>query len=84
MLPSGRNKQDVIEALTKKSEELDAGLSTSRVVQGRSAAHDWLKHGLPGRSERTRVVYRDALAPLLEKIGERPLRNLTVGRWRQV
>ena len=27
---SGRTKQDVIEALKKKSEELDAGLSTSR------------------------------------------------------
>src|SRR5260370_1906605 len=74
---SGRTKQDVIEALKKKSEELDAGLSTSRSYAVESAAHDWLEHGLPGRSERTRQVYRDALAPLLAKIGKRPLRDLT-------
>jgi len=76
---SGRTKQDVIEALKKKSEELDAGLSTSRSYTVESAAHDWLEHGLPGRSERTRQVYRDALAPLLAKIGKRPLRDLTAG-----
>ena len=77
---SGRTKQDVIEALKKKkSEELDAGLSTFRSYTVESAAHDWLEHGLPGRSERTRQVYRDALAPLLAKIGKRPLRELTAG-----
>ena len=76
---SGRTKQDVIEALKKKSEELDAGLSTSRSYTVQAAAQDWLEHGLPGRSERTRQVYRDALAPLLAKIGKRPLRDLTAG-----
>ncbi len=76
---SGRTKQDVIEALKKKSEELDAGLSTSRSYAVNRAAYDWLEYGLPGRSERTREVYRDALAPLLEKIGKRPLRDLTAG-----
>jgi hypothetical protein len=76
---SGRTKQDVIEALKKKSEELDVGLSTSRSYTIESAAHDWLEYGLPGRSERTREVYRDALAPLLAKIGKRPLRDLTAG-----
>jgi hypothetical protein len=55
---SGRTKQDVVEALKKKSEELDAGLSTSRSYTVRAAASDWLEHGLPGRSERTREVYR--------------------------
>src|SRR5215471_3097164 len=45
---SGRTKQDVIEALKKKSEELDAGLSTSRSYSAGPAAHDWLEHGLPG------------------------------------
>ena len=69
---SGRTKQDVIEALKKKSEELDAGLNTSRSYTVESAAHDWLEYGLPGRSERTRELYRDALAPLLAKIGKRP------------
>ena len=76
---SGRTKKDVIEALKKKSEELEAGLSTSRSYTVESAAHDWLEHGLPGRSERTRVLYRDALAPLLAKIGKRRLRDLTAG-----
>ena len=44
---SGRTKQDVIEALKKKSEELDAGLSTSRSYKVEAAAYDWLEHGLP-------------------------------------
>src|SRR6476469_7617383 len=55
---SGRTKQDVVEALKKKSEELDAGLSTSRSYTVEAAARDWLEFGLPGRSERTRELYR--------------------------
>ena len=50
---SGRTKQDVIEALKNKNEELDAGLSTSRSYTIKAAACDWLELGLPGRSERT-------------------------------
>ena len=76
---SGRTKQDVVEALKKKNEELEVGLNTSRSYTVEVAAHDWLEHGLPGRSERTRELYRDALAPLLTKIGKRPLRDLTAG-----
>lgn len=37
----------------------------------------WLESGLPGRSERTRVLYQDGLAPLRAKIGHRPLTELT-------
>jgi len=74
---SGRSKQDVLDALKRKNEELDAGLKTSRAYTVRKAASDWLEHGLPGRSERTHTIYRDGLAPLLDKIGERPLRELT-------
>ena len=37
----------------------------------------WLDDGLPGRSERTKTIYKDGLAPLLAKIGHRPLRDLT-------
>ena len=40
---------------------------------------DWLKGGLPGRSERTHSVYREALKPLMGQIGGRPLRELTAG-----
>jgi hypothetical protein len=43
------------------------------------ASADWLEHGLPGRSEPTREIYRDALAPLLDEIGKRPLQDLTAG-----
>ena len=74
---SGRTKQDVIDALNKKREELDAGLATSRSYKVERAARDWLEHGLPGRSGRTRQIYRDALAPLLGKIGHKTLRDLT-------
>ena len=76
---SGRTKQDVIDALDQKKKELDAGLSTSRSYKVAKAASDWLAHGLPRRSERTQQIYRDALAPLLEKIGNRPLRDLSAG-----
>jgi integrase len=74
---SGRTKQEVIDALKKKREELDAGLATSRSYKVERAVRDWLQHGLPGRSERTRQIYRDALAPLLGKIGHKTLRDLT-------
>jgi len=40
---SGRTKQDVVDALKKKSEELDAGLSTSRSYTVEAAARDWLE-----------------------------------------
>jgi integrase len=73
---SGRTKQDAIDALKKKGDELNAGLNTSKAYTVQKAADDWLEHGLPGRSDRTRQIYRDALAPLLEKIGKRPLRDL--------
>jgi hypothetical protein len=41
-----------------QSEELDAGLSTSRSYTVESTAQDWLEHGLPGRSERTQACGR--------------------------
>jgi len=44
---SGRTMQEVIEALKKKSEEIDAGLSTFRPYEVEAAAHDWLEYGLP-------------------------------------
>jgi len=45
---SGRTKQDVVEALKKESEELDAGLSTSRSYTVEAAARNWLEYRLPG------------------------------------
>ena len=59
--------------------ELDRGLRTSSTYTVRQAVADWLEGGLPGRAERTRSVYREALAPLMGQIGNKPLRELTAG-----
>jgi len=50
---------------------------SSRRYTVTQAAADWLEGGLPGRSERTRNAYKEALTPLLAKVGHRPLRELT-------
>jgi hypothetical protein len=38
---------------------------------------DWLEYGLSGRSARTVQLYRDAVKPLMSRLGTRPLRNLS-------
>jgi integrase len=75
----GRTKQEVRDKLKALHAELDRGLRTSGKYTVRQAVEDWLRGGLPGRSERTRSVNREATAPLLELIGSRPLRELTAG-----
>jgi integrase len=74
---TGRTKQDVRDKLKALHAELDRGLHTSAAYTVRQAVDDWLQGGLPGRSERTRSIYQEALEPLLERIGGRPLRELT-------
>ena len=74
---SGRTKAEVRDKLKAAHNELDRGLHTSATYTVRQAVDDWLEGGLPGRSERTRSIYREALKPLLEHIGLRPLRELT-------
>src|SRR6266536_1704044 len=76
---SGRTRAAVADALKVMHEELDRGLRTSRTYTVKDAVDDWLRDGLPGRSERTHHVYGEATAPLLEQIGSRPLRELTAG-----
>src|ERR1017187_3846390 len=76
---SGSTKTAVGDALKALHEELDRGLHTSRTYTVRQAVKDWLDGGLPGRSERTRSVYREATAPLLEQIGAKALRDLSAG-----
>ena len=76
---SGKTRTDVAEALRALHEELGRGLHTSRTYTVRQAVDDWLDSGLPGRSERTRSVYRQATAPLLEQIGAKALRDLSAG-----
>ena len=75
---SGRTKQEVRDKLKALHAELDRGLRTSSTYTVRQAVDDWLEGGLPGRSERTRSVYREALKPLMGEIGSRPLKELTV------
>ncbi len=74
---SGRTKAEVRDKLKAAHNELDRGLHTSATYTVRQAVDDWLEDGLPGRSERTRSIYHEALKPLLEHIGLKPLRELT-------
>jgi integrase len=74
---TGRTKQEVRDKLKALHAELDRGLRTSATYTVRQAVDDWLDGGLPGRSERTRSIYREALTPLLDRIGSRPLKELT-------
>jgi integrase len=74
---TGRTKAEVRDKLKTAHAELDRGLHTSATYTVRQAVDDWLEGGLPGRSERTHSIYREALIPLLERIGGRPLRELT-------
>jgi hypothetical protein len=74
---TGQTKQEVRDKLKTAHAELDRGLHTSATYTVRRAVDDWLEGGLPGRSERTRPIYREALMPLLERVGGRPLRELT-------
>jgi integrase len=76
---SGRTKAEVRDKLKALHGELDRGLRTSAAYTVRQAVDDWLEGGLPGRSERTRSIYREALTPLMGLIGSRPLRELTAG-----
>jgi integrase len=76
---TGRTKQDVREKLKALHAELDRGLRTSSTYTVRQTVADWLEGGLPGRSERTRSVYQEALTPLMGQIGNKPLRELTAG-----
>src|SRR5436305_296584 len=74
---AGRTKAEVRDKRKAAHNERDRGLHTSATYTVRQAVDDWLEGGLPGRSERTRSIYREALKPLLEHIGLKPLRELT-------
>jgi integrase len=74
---SGKTKSEVAAALKALHAELDRGVRTSPTYTVRRAVEDWLGGGLSGRSDRTVQIYREATAPLLDRIGSRPLRDLT-------
>ena len=73
---TAQTKTAALEAMAALREELGQAPRTSRTYTVRQAADDWLEHGLPGRSEQTKDAYRYALAPVLARIGHRPLREL--------
>jgi integrase len=75
----GRTKQEVRDKLKALHAELDAGVRSSPGYTVRRAVDDWLREGLDGRSERTRILYTGLLQPVLETIGAKPLRELTAG-----
>jgi len=74
---TGPTKTAVLEAMAELREELGRAPRSSRAYTIAQAVEDWLDDGLPNRSERTKAIYRDGLAPLLAKIGHRPLRELS-------
>ncbi len=76
---TGRTKAEVRDKLKSLHAELDRGLRTSATYAVQKAVDDWLESGLPGRSDRTRSVYQEALTPLMGQIGNKPLRELTAG-----
>jgi integrase len=75
----GRTKQEVRDKLKALHRELDSGVRSPGGCTVRQAVDDWLREGLDGRSERTRVLYEGLLEPVLEIIGGRSLRNLSAG-----
>jgi len=75
---SGKTRTEVKDKLKGLHSELDAGVRTTQGYTVEKAVTDWLAEGLPGRTEKTVEVNRDALRPLLAVIGTIPLRDLTV------
>ena len=61
---TGPTKTAVLEAMAELREELGRAPRSSRKYTVNQAVADWLEGGLPGRSERTRNAYKEALTPL--------------------
>jgi hypothetical protein len=80
----GKTKQEVRDRLKALHQELNVGVKSSRTYSVREAVEDWLREGLDGASERTCTLYEGLLAPVMEMIGARPLRDLSAGDVRMV
>jgi len=70
-------KTECLEAMDALREELGRAPKSPRACTVNEAVTAWLADGLPGRAERTKNAYREALTPLLIEIGVQPLRELT-------
>ena len=74
---TGRTKTEVRTKLRDLRRHLDNGVRSSATYTVGNALDDWLANGLSGRSDRTKVLYRDTVKPLRERLGEVKLRELT-------
>jgi len=81
----GRTKQEVKDKLEALHADLSAGIAApdGRYTVGQ-AIEDWLRDGLDGRAEKTVTLNRGALKPFADRLGKRPLRELTAQDVRQV
>jgi hypothetical protein len=76
---TGRTKTEVRTKLRDLRRDLDSSVRSSATHSVGDELDDWLANGLSGRSDRTRELYRDAVKPLRERLGEVKLRELTAG-----
>ena len=81
----GRTKQEVKDKLEELHADLSVGISApdGRYTVGQ-AIEDWLRDGLDGRAEKTVTLNRGALKPFVDRIGKKPLRELTAQDVRRV
>jgi hypothetical protein len=76
---SGKTKQEVRAKLQALYQEMNAGVRSSSTYTVGEAVDDWLREVLGDTSERTRTLHEALLGPLLEVIGNGPLRVLSAG-----
>jgi hypothetical protein len=81
---SGKTKQEVRAKLQALHQELNTGVKSSSTYTVRETVDDWLREGLDGTSDRTRMLYEGLLGPVLDAIGARPLRVLSADDVRMV
>jgi integrase len=81
----GSTKREVKDKLEALHADLSVGIAApgGRYTVGQ-AIEDWLRDGLDGRAEKTVTLNRGALKPFADRIGKRPLRELTAQDVRQV
>ena len=81
----GHTRQEVKEKLEKLHADLTAGIAApdGRYTVGQ-AIEDWLRDGLDGRAAKTVTLNRGALRPFADRIGKKPLRELTAQDVRQL
>ncbi|MHB1432907.1 MAG: site-specific integrase [Streptosporangiaceae bacterium] len=74
---SGKTRTEVKDKLRALHSDLNAGVRPSHSYTVEMAVADWLESGLPGRTAKTVEVNRDSLGPVLARIGNVRLTDLT-------